>query len=85
MKRIFNTAIAGFLIGVIVFGAFAYNGEFVIARVKYSGGGDWYSDRTSIPNWLETLNKRTDIHAADDQVVTTLEDKALYQYRLFSM
>ena len=22
-----------------------------IARVKYGGGGDWYADPSSIPNW----------------------------------
>lgn len=85
MKMVFSIAIAGFLIGTIIFGAFAYGQEFVIARVKYNGGGDWYRDRTSIPNWLEALNKRTDIQAADDQVVATLNDKALYRYPFIYM
>ena len=60
-------------------------GEFVIARVKYGGGGDWYSDRTSIPNWLRALRERTDITAARDQVVVRLTDRNLYQYPLIYM
>jgi len=85
MKKIFSIAIAGFLIGTIIFGAFAYNGEFVIAVVKYSGGGDWYAARASIPNWIKALNKRTDIRAADAQVTITLDDRALYQYPFIYM
>lgn len=61
------------------------SGKFVIARVKYTGGGDWYSDRTSIPNWLKELRKRTDIETEDDQVIIQLMDKNLYQYPLIYM
>src|SRR5690606_38289752 len=32
---------------------------FVIARLKYSGGGDWYNDPTSDINMLEYLRKQT--------------------------
>ena len=59
--------------------------EFVIARVKYGGGGDWYSDRTSLPNWLRALNQRTDIRAARDQEVVRLTDRTLYQYPMIYM
>ncbi len=69
------------LIGAV----YAAPGDFVVARVKYSGGGDWYSDRTSIPNWLKALNQRTDIRAARDQEVIRLTDRNLYQYPLIYM
>ena len=29
-----------------------------IARVKYGGGGDWYNDPSSIPNWLAEFERR---------------------------
>ena len=29
--------------------------EFQIARVQYGGGGDWYSDPSSLPNLLNYL------------------------------
>lgn len=85
MKRIFNTTIVSFLIGTFILGALASNQEFMIARIKYNGGGDWYADRTSIPNWLSALRKRTDIHTANDQVVITLDDRSLYQYPFLYM
>lgn len=30
---------------------------FVIARLKYGGGGDWYVSRTAIPNLLEEVGE----------------------------
>ena len=47
-----------------------------IARLKYGGGGDWYSDPSSIPNWLNEFEKRTGIrtHAEEKVVRATDED-----------
>ena len=63
----------------------ADSGKFVIARVKYTGGGDWYANRTAIPNWLKELRKRADIETEDDQVIIQLTDKNLYQYPFIFM
>ncbi len=35
--------------------------KFVIARVKYEGGGDWYNDPSSELNMLRFLRQQTDI------------------------
>jgi len=37
------------------------NGAFTISRIKYSGGGDWYSDKTSITNLLKFVSFNTNI------------------------
>jgi len=67
--------------GFLLFGSSYGAGEkFVIAQVHYSGGGDWYGDRTTIPNWLELLRRRTDVETADDRVIVKLTDRELYQY-----
>ncbi|MCH8019689.1 hypothetical protein IH785_07500 [candidate division KSB1 bacterium] len=29
--------------------------DFVLARLKYYGGGDWYNDPSSIPNLLQFM------------------------------
>ena len=54
--------------------------KFAIAQVQYGGGGDWYGDQSTIPNWLELLRKRTDIEAADRRTILKLTDRELYQY-----
>ena len=36
-------------------------GKFSITRVQYRGGGDWYSNQSSIPNLLEFVSANTNI------------------------
>ena len=36
-------------------------GSFSITRIHYGGGGDWYSDPSSLPNLLEYLDDHTNI------------------------
>jgi len=52
------------LIFVIYFQSFLIAnelGEFSITRIQYRGGGDWYSDQSSIPNLLSFVNVNTGI------------------------
>ena len=37
--------------------AFAQGQAFSIARIHYSGGGDWYSDPSSLPNLISYIEK----------------------------
>ena len=54
--------------------------SFSVARVHYGGGGDWYSDPSSIPNLLTYLKKNTPISAVDEDIHVKLTDKNIYQY-----
>src|SRR3712207_4971410 len=36
--------------------------SFVLARLKYSGGGDWYNDQAGDVNMLDFLRKHTTIN-----------------------
>ena len=51
-----------------------------IARLHYEGGGDWYCDPSSLPNWLEQFEIRTGIPTAATETVVTLDSEDLYQY-----
>tara|TARA_B100000401_G_scaffold372642_1_gene271838 strand:+ start:1034 stop:1684 length:651 start_codon:yes stop_codon:yes gene_type:complete len=46
--------------------------EFNITRLKYQGGGDWYSDPSSIPNLLDFIEKETGIKTADSEIQATI-------------
>ena len=50
----FKNTIIFFLIIKIIFSQ-----SFTIARINYGGGGDWYSDPSSLPNLLDYLSKNT--------------------------
>jgi hypothetical protein len=59
---------------------------FRIGRLKYDGGGDWYSNPSSLPNLLEALKSRTPIavtNMQEDRV--ELLDEELFAFPLIYM
>jgi hypothetical protein len=56
-----------------------------IARVKYGGGGDWYSDPSSIPNWLLGFEQRTGVRTQHDEKVVSLTDENLRAFPFLYM
>jgi len=56
--------------------------EIQIARLHYGGGGDWYCDPSSLPNWQEEFTARTGLVTADKEAVVTLDSEDLYLYPL---
>ena len=53
MKRFIYTVCALCLVTVISsFNAPTYK----MAKLKYNGGGDWYGDRTALPNLIKFCN-----------------------------
>jgi hypothetical protein len=53
---------------------------FTIGRIKYDGGGDWYSDPTSLPNLLSFFHQETGIAAAVREVVIEPSDPEIFNY-----
>ena len=51
-----------------------------IARIRYGGGGDWYSDPSSMPNLLREFEARTGIPTAKTEVVIELGDPGLFAH-----
>jgi len=58
---------------------------FTIARLKYSGGGDWYNDPSAIPNLLAFMQAQTNVGVAEEQVITTVMDEQLFSYPILFM
>jgi hypothetical protein len=53
---------------------------FTIARLQYDGGGDWYSNPSSLPRLLEEVANRLGIETAARETVVTLSDTELFHY-----
>lgn len=51
-----------------------------VARLRYGGGGDWYCDPSSLPNWLELFATRTGIPTAAGEAVVGLDSEDLYRH-----
>jgi len=73
-----------FLICISTFDVFSQE-KLTIARVKYSGGGDWYNDPSAIPNLLEFINQETGVSVADGEVKVALTDEQLFSYPILFM
>jgi hypothetical protein len=63
---------------------FAQKNESLIklARVKYSGGGDWYNDPTGEPNLLKFIAQNTNIHVNPVYEYVDLASDNLFLYPL---
>lgn len=55
-------------------------GKFVIARLKYGGGGDWYSNPSSLPNLLKFIGEKTYIKVHPEEVRVSIMDKDFFAY-----
>ena len=53
-----------------------------IAKLKYDGGGDWYANKTALPNLIEFSNRhlRTNLNAREDIVEIGSPDLFLYPF-----
>lgn len=56
--------------------------QWQIARLHYSGGGDWYANPSSLPNLHRELARRVGLPVADREAVVTLDDERLFGYPL---
>jgi hypothetical protein len=56
-----------------------------IARLHYDGGGDWYSNPSSNPNWMRAFQERTGIPTVFEEVQVRPSEDALYGYPIAYM
>ena len=69
--------VAAVLLTTLAAGAQPAADAFTIARVHYDGGGDWYSDPSSLPNLLAFVRAHTRVLAADTEARVRLTDEEL--------
>ena len=66
---------------ILLLTIYALNAQtFSIARIHYGGGGDWYSDPSSIPNLLNYLSTNTPISVNTEEARIKLSDENANQY-----
>ena len=59
------------------------NGAFTISRIKYSGGGDWYADKTSLTNLLKFVSFNTNITTNFKEQVVEIGDNIFFKNSYF--
>jgi hypothetical protein len=63
-----------------MFIGFALNGQIKIAKVKYQGGGDWYANKTSLPNLIAYSNQALKMTISQTPETVDLSSTNLFRY-----
>ena len=71
-----------FILGLIYWISLPLMAQTRIAQLKYDGGGDWYGDKTALPNLISFCNKNLNMNLAEqpDMVDVGSQDLFLYPY-----
>ena len=65
--------------------ASAPESAFRIARIKYSGGGDWYNDPSMLPNLQKFLRDNVNIETGKDEQQISIMDEGLFAHPFLFM
>lgn len=51
-----------------------------IAKLKYNGGGDWYANKTALPNLIAFCNKQLNMQISPDEDIVEVGSAELFNY-----
>ncbi|HEY9005373.1 DUF4159 domain-containing protein [Ohtaekwangia sp.] len=51
-----------------------------IAKLKYQGGGDWYANKTALPNLIEFCNRELNMALADEEDIVEAGSRDIFLY-----
>ncbi len=80
LNKIFKYFIALVLCSAALFSVEQVSSDFQIARVKYSGGGDWYNDPSAEENLLAYVRANTNISVNPKYTFVELTSPKLFEY-----
>ncbi len=84
--KILRTIISGlFFLAAFPYFLQANNPTVKIALLKYSGGGDWYANPTSLPNLIEFCNRNIKTNIAPEAVVVEAGNPNIFNYPFVHM
>lgn len=58
----------------------AQENKLRIAKLKYQGGGDWYANKTALPNLIEFCNRELNMNMAMEEDVVDVGSKEIFYY-----
>jgi Domain of unknown function (DUF4159) len=60
-------------------------GQLKIAKLKYNGGGDWYANKTALPNLINFCNKELGTNINEEEDVVEVGSPTLFDYAYIYM
>lgn len=65
--------------------SFTQSGSVKIAKLKYNGGGDWYANKTSLPNLIKFCNDNLKLAIGPEEDIVEVGSKDLFNYPLIHL
>ena len=65
---------------LFVVGSVAAQSSFKIAKLKYGGGGDWYANKTALPNLVKFCNTQMKMNIYPEEDVVEVGSSDIFQY-----
>ena len=59
--------------------------SFTIAKLKYNGGGDWYANKTSLPNLIRFCNSQLRMNIAPEEDIVEVGSPEIFNYPFIHM
>jgi len=78
MRLLFITILAVFYINQQ--NAWGQVNSIKIAKLKYQGGGDWYANKTALPNLISFCNQELNMNLGREEDVVDVGSKELFYY-----
>ena len=77
------------VLGLFIFGLSGQQlyaqSSYKIARLKYGGGGDWYANKTSLPNLIKFANAQLKMNIFPEEDVVEVGSNDIFQYPFVHM
>lgn len=69
-----------FFAGIILLLSGFYPPTYKLAKLKYNGGGDWYANRTALPNLIDFCNKNLQTNFASQEAIVEVGSAEIFNY-----
>ena len=78
--RLVQTLFLSLLVGVIFNNTVSAQHSYKIAKLKYGGGGDWYANKTSMPNLIKFCNQNLRMNLFPEEDIVEPGSPDLFSY-----
>jgi len=69
-----------FVLALLLFVAAHAQAQLKIAKLKYNGGGDWYANKTALPNLIKFCNEQLNMSLQAEEEVVEVGSAELFQF-----
>ena len=73
-------SLACIAVGLLLVTASATGQSLKIAKLKYNGGGDWYANKTALPNLISFCNKELSTEMNEEEDVIEVGSPGIISY-----